>query len=285
MDALPTDVVIVILQLLFPLNSVLFLTSNYFNKFQVIYYEYLGCTDKASKNFMQAMMKMNTIDKIHSTRYIFHSLKYICNTIPFANETLTLTMDTHLDSFTKFIYHVLGYKLSPTDSFYTPKNPNIRTLPPNLTQGDRIRTQIIMVMAYNAVKKNDCTYHIPKTYIVDQILGQTNNMPYHIYLWKNATREFSYEAMKIMVQFNVDVVNIFYAMTGVKRSYDLSSTYHEYNKCTSCGEELDHTFECMCKPQITVLATSYNFTVTPNISSGSGNYFNYPSWYNKMYIH
>lgn len=74
-----------------------------------------------------------------------------------------------------------------------------------------------------------------------------------IYLWKNATREFSYDAMKIMVQFNVDVVNIFRAMIDVKRSYELSSTYRKYNKCILCGQDFVYTFKCMCKSQINVL--------------------------------
>lgn len=259
MQALPVEIVINILQLIFPVNSVLFLTSYYFNNLQVAYYEYLGCTDDASKNFMRITMNMhNTIGKIVTRKDIMNSgCCYRSTTILFANETLTMCMNNHLDLLIK--------KFSTASPSH-----------------DMQRTQIIFSMAYQMMKKSNSVYNIPQKDILYELFMDrcdTWDMSIRDYIRK----KYSNEQQKKIIQFNVNLINIFHSMIGYKKILELSSTcILNCKTCTDIYNRQGYYGEDPVCDSTHVFVEHIRFTITKKQNPGPGRYFYYPNWYNKV---
>lgn len=273
MDTLHPDIIITHI-LKFPFSRILFLTSHQYNILQNAYYEYLGCSDEGSKNFMHILMNMNNnIEQIRSTLYTLDSIDYDFGMIKFANEHLTIYMNEYLDLFIDFIQE------------------NCDTNRPN------IRTQIILLMAYNSMEKDPSMHLI--TYLIEQLLSYEGNDPYCTY----SSIYGDIESHIALTQFNIKMINIFYSMIGIKRVYCMSIENCDYYGCPDCGayisdvpdnNELNihtdnstvpdnnepHFFTCTClchcHEEYTMIDRR-SFIITPQITSNPGNYFYYPS--------
>lgn len=270
MEVLLYDIVINhILNLIFPFDSVLFLTSIHFYNFQEKYLESMGCSDKASKNFIRALMNIYDSKKIKLRQRFFYSFDYNFDIIPFTNNILTARMDKYLESYTIF-----------TSGFFEQKN--------------HIRTKIIMLMAYNSMKTNPNLLTEYRDEFICQLLSHENNEPYRIYLDKYNTcldvKKYGteeYDMFKKIICFNVKLVNIFYSMIGIKRAYSLSSENRCYFECVNCGANRDseqhYNDSCHRKKSYSYKVQAYHFIVTPKTNPGPARYFECPNWYNKIY--
>jgi hypothetical protein len=262
MDILPFNVIInEILKLTFPCTSVLFLTCKYFNNFQTKYYEYLGCSDKGSKNFMHMISNMDNnikLDKIKCDT--FSLIYYKFDILPFASESITILMNKYLDLYADI--------MSPRYLF---------------TYGNGVyntRQQIIMLIAYNTMKSNSKYIDID---IINQLLSYTDTKSHKIFFKKNP--RLDYMERQLNIEYNVILVNKFYSMIGIKRSYYISSIYCEYLGCDYCGEDINDMCDCdySCWGRHNISIKNYDFYCNLKNYSGSGDYFYYPNWYNKIY--
>lgn len=285
MERLPHEVIINdILGLEFPFDLGLLLTSANFYKLQKKYFEYLGCTNKQSKNFL--LMLVNTIKRKHkSQKYIFDQLKYNFDDIPFANDTAL--MDNYLKLATDF--------MKKDNYAYQNKYRKCDDV-------NNVRTQIIMLMAHKSMKPYIRKY-IPKlnrmvdneyvhrhkynkredyfreqNYVITQLLQHNNNNEQlHLNIeWHNNVKE--HNIVKEIVEFSVNIVNVFYAMIGIKSSYSTSYKYVNKMICHRCRSVLGNN--CGCCRGFDDVRYCY-FYATPN--SAPGDYFNNVNWYNKIY--
>jgi hypothetical protein len=258
MELLPADIIINdILQLVFPHNSALFLTCKYFNNLQKKYYEQLGCVDTASKNFMHIIMGMNNVEKIKMkfNQYAYSMVKYdLDDIIPFATDTLTMLMNSYLELFVGVV-----------NSNFSERYHNAN-----------IRTQIILLMAEKSIARRNFSHSL--NYIIVQLLSHKNDDPYIIQLQKKERCE---NMAKNTVLFNVNLVNVFYAIIGIKRAYILQHDYYAYWGCESCGADTSDYY-CKC-PEPYKFITANKFTVILKDHPGTARYFEHPTWYNKIY--
>lgn len=175
MEKLPFDVIIHdILKLVFPFNSVLFLTSIYFYNFQQKYYELLGCSDKASKNFIHILinMNMNKTSKIKIGLRDLYSMNNNINfnMISFRSEHLTIHMNKYLELFVNHIKKINPYKKLIT------------------------RSRIIALIVYNSMDKRYIEYI--RTDYINQLLSHQTNKPYRIKLQKHSDNYTNYDEKK-----------------------------------------------------------------------------------------
>lgn len=274
METLSIDIIVYnILQLVFPFNSVLFLTSKFFNNLQGAYYELLGCTDTSSKNFMHKIMNLNTANELEITRNLPCLVDYNFDMVPFANKSLTLLMDKYFDLFIDFAQL---HKHSKNE----------------------IKKQILMSIA-----QKTCSNGSVCTTIIEQLLAHKNNTSYKLQVNKYLKRRESPIFIKRMISNAVSTVNLFYSMIGVKRAYKLEFKRIHCGYCRCAGvylygddHELDIENKCYCyedydyddfmdddMPDPHEHDDAYEFTVSPKINCGPGKYFSCPNWYNKIY--
>jgi hypothetical protein len=234
---------------------------------------------------MHILMNMNNNDKqIQSTLYTLDSIDYEFGMIKFANECLTIRMNEYLDLFVDFIEE---HRDNDTARDYYRLN---------------IRTQVLLLMAYNSIKKDDLMD--PITYLVEQLLSYEGNEPYHMY----SSIYGDIESSIALTQFTINMINIFYSMIGINRTYCISIENSDYYGCPDCGvyisnvpdtfdisennELSDYTdtpdipddnepsfFTCTCKchcHETYTMIDHRSFIITPQITSNQGTYFYYP---------
>lgn len=277
MNTLHSDIIIANI-LKFPFSRTLFLTCTTYNILQNAYYEYLGCSDKGSKFFMHILMNMNKNDnQIQSILYSPIKTDYDFGMIKFANEHLTICMNEYLDLFADFIRQHCDINHDHTEL--------------------NIRTQIILLMAYNSIEKDDSMHPVP--YLIKELLLYKCNEPYKIYSSIYDNIELQIE----LTQFNIKMINIFYSMIGIERSYSMSIENSDYYGCPDCGvdasaildnselsvhiDDLDipdnnepNFFRCTCLchcHETYTMIDHRSFIITPQINSKLSNYFYFPS--------
>lgn len=276
METLSIDIIVYnILQLVFPFNSVLFLTSKFFNNLQESYYGLLGCTDVASKNFMHKIMNLNTKKELEITKNLQWTINYNFDMVPFANKSLTLLMDKYFELFIDFAQLQKHSK-------------------------NEIKKQILM-----SVSQKTCGTGSVCTTIIEQLLAHKNNTSYKLQVNKYLKRSESPTFIKRMISHAVSTVNLFYSMIGVKRAYKLEwkRVYCGYCRCAGVylygdDHELDIENKCYCyenydydyddfmdddMPDPHEHDDAYEFIIHPKTNYGPGKYFYCPNWYNKIY--
>jgi hypothetical protein len=138
-----------------------------------------------------------------------------------------------------------------------------------------------MLIAEKSLTRRKISY--PSSHIINQLLAHYSYLvryrysyntynPYIIEL-QASDKYDNYQKIKNKMQFNVNLVNIFYAMVGIKRAYYLLSY------CGSCDADISNS-ELIAPYKFT---KAHRFIVVPKKHPGSADYFEYPNWYNKIY--
>ena len=257
METITTDVLFSLI-LNDPPTHVLFLVNKYYNTLQKTYYEYLGCSDGGSKYFMHCMMKLRNTHPFESVLHKLNCMNFCFEAVKFSTDALSQRMNSYLELLVDFF--------------------NVSHIGDN---NSSIKTQVVLLMACSAVGKN-CLNSVSRMLIL-YLLKFTGNKESAI-----QTIDLNYlnDDTIAEIKYSVTVVNIFNSMIGVKRSYSLSTIDTEYTICDMCFEDrMCYCDQCskishVCEP---VSRVRRSFIVTPRVHSGSGDYFYYPKWYDKMY--
>jgi len=277
METLPPEIIINnILKLTFPNTSNLFLISVNFLDLQEKYYEQLGCTDIGSKNFIHALINVNKIKSYMFGEYVYEEyLGFSFDIIKFANDALTELMNQYLESMAILV------KQTKTYYQYNFVKNSKWLIQNNLSP---IKMQLIFLIADNSIKKQSSNMQIS----IDRSNNIVNLLKYNnndIITFENFHYKYmkEYDIAKEIVEFSVNIINLYYSMVGIKLSYSTSNKYIEYRKCWNCGREyININNTCECRRGFNIV-THREFYAELRSNLGSANYFYYPNWYNKIY--
>lgn len=109
--------------------------------------------------------------------------------------------------------------------------------------------------------------------------GNNENMHFQEYNYHDK----NYILIKEICEFSASIINLFYSMIGIKRSYNVLNKSVIYYQCDRCGRLYDNILDtCECRRGFdTIIKREFYAKLRTN--TGSGNYFYCPNWYNKIY--
>ena len=295
---LTTDVIVTkILNQVLPFDLDFFLTSKHFHKLLEQYYQHLGITNIKSKNFIRALsaiMGRTTIFKHKSLeqQYVYCFLGYDVGVIQFANDITTTKMNNHW----KLFIDLCKSEIKTDDENFRQRDDN------------SIKIQILLLMAHFAIEKyygiclNTCNCYINDKYFYDlqysiirKMLKHNTDQIIKLHVPTLGDDGVSFGcSMRIAqtIELCADIVNVFYAMTGNKRAYDILYDYHMHYVCNECWNE-NRIYICICNCAHGLISNCkrfhkeciHNFYAIPKIKENISdeNCFENPDWYNKIY--
>ena len=265
-DNLTEDVIISkILKQVFPFDLAFFLTSKHFYKLLDKYYKHLGIIDTKSKNFIRALsaiMGKTTFFKNKSFEriYVYYDcdLTYNVSVIPFSNDIITTKINHYWDLF----IDICKIEITPEKTYWFQNRNN-----------NSFKVQILLLMVHLLAHQqyNFDEYHGKKLHyaIILGMLNHAVDKTLRLDISEYDTPSFYCNIYTPKIVENcADIVNMFYAITGNKRSYVVSYDCTIYYRCDECKSNDSDIFMDSCEhgllnKQENHKGYVYNFYATP----------------------
>lgn len=337
LNDLPIEVITTkILKRIFPFDLAFFLTSSYFYGLLDQYYEQFGIIGVQSKNFISALTAITSKSTSISEKLVFKKLSFEklftnlhyaqCSVIiPFTdNITTTTKMNHYLNLFTGIVvgktalhYDEVKTQIiilmahSTIERRYGIRPKSVNACIPSTNLHYYEVEEEFLNLRHNLVKQllNHCTINTLKLNVPTikyshnkrniRYICETNG-PY------TGLKLCCYEHVIETLEASVNIVNVFYAMIGVKRGYNTSYGKIIRRNCAGCGIDMNlmpnrnsdckHDHGCITEHIYSFYATPIEnaeyaalikdaeyATLIQDADSKEMTYFECPNLYNDMY--